>query len=403
MADKRLKIVNANTNFFGRVASRIRDVLVPTKLGVNSFLISLKRGSFVKAYKNLNRAKEGYSQERREVAEKRYKDAYSEYLEAIDKYIMDSIYTKVSTNSATKVEKKALADYYKITTYKNDQYDEYRFKKQLFLLSLDYELQNERLKKVDSRYEEVYMEKQTSVYRNLLKNYSIRLVDNTSNNNVSKNDVYMAIFKTLNEYVKNILPLEIKYSKTNRYKTVIAQYDTYKSYVGKLDEKENLEKQMLLLSMSRTLFTHSLPLGVVENCYQKLIKDTRILLKRNKNTPEKLNKAFRMIKLIVEEFNNKILEGKIYWEDKEEKKQVQAFWNAYKLAKTEDEKDILLCLEELRNIKKELNYKLANKDVIKIYKNKLQSLGVKIISGYSTKYSDKKFTRYINKEMSNIA
>ena len=110
-----------------------------------------------------------------------------------------------------------------------------------------------------------------------------------------------------------------------------------------------------------------------------------------------------MIKLIVEEFNNKILEGKIYWEDKEEKKQVQAFWNAYKLAKTEDEKDILLCLEELRNIKKELNYKLANKDVIKIYKNKLQSLGVKIISGYSTKYSDKKFTRYINKEMSNIA
>ena len=53
MADKRLKIVNANTNFFGRVASRIRDVLVPTKLGVNSFLISLKRASFVKAYKNL--------------------------------------------------------------------------------------------------------------------------------------------------------------------------------------------------------------------------------------------------------------------------------------------------------------------------------------------------------------
>ena len=401
MAERRLKVVTANSNFIGRVAGTIKKILVPTKLGVNNFLVTLKRSSYIKAYKTLEKIKEGNSKEKREIAEKELSIAYEEYLEAIDKYVMDSVYTKASSNNATKIEKKALSDYYKITTYKSEQYDEYKYRKQIFLLSLDYNIQKERYKKTESKYEELYAEKQTDVYRGLLKHYSIRLIDNTSKNSVIKNDVFLSIFRILNDYVMDILPLAIKYSKTKKYNSILPQYDAYKSYRGKLDEKENLEKKMLLLSLSRTLFTHSLPLGIVEKSYQKLISDTRILLVRSIGT-KKEEKVFSMIKLIVEEFNNKILVGKIYWEDKEEKKEVQEFWNKYKQAKTEKERDILLCLEELRTIAKETT-KLANKDIKKYYKNKLKTYGARIVNGYVKREETKIFKRTINEEISNIA
>lgn len=403
MAEKRLKLVTVNTNFFGRVASTIRNVLVPTKIGVNTFIINMKRNSYIKAYKVLERAKEGYNQDRRAQAEEEFKEAYNEYLEAIDKYIMDSIYTKASTQNATKVEKKALSDYYKITTYKDNQYDEYKYKKQIFLLTLDNDLLKEKNKKVDNIFPEIYTNKQNTIYRNLLKNYSVRLLDNTSVNKDTKNAVYLSVFRTLEDYIKDVLPIEMKNSKTNKYNTIKSQYDAYRSYVGKLDEKESLEKNMLLLSMSRTLFTHSLPLGIVEKCYEKLLKDTRVLMVRNlkdKKTKSKNEaKIFSMIKLIVEEYNNKILSGKIYWDDKEEKAEVQKFWNSYKLALTEKEKDILLCQEELRLINKDIDEKLKNAQIKCYYIKKLRELGVRIVNGVSKKYTNKKFTRTINSEV----
>lgn len=403
MAEKRLKLVTVNTNFFGKVASTIRNVLVPTKIGVNTFIINMKRNSYIKAYKVLERAKEGYNQDRRAQAEEEFKEAYNEYLEAIDKYIMDSIYTKASTQNATKVEKKALSDYYKITTYKDNQYDEYKYKKQIFLLTLDNDLLKEKNKKVDNIFPEIYTNKQNTIYRNLLKNYSVRLLDNTSVNKDTKNAVYLSVFRTLEDYIKDVLPIEMKNSKTNKYNTIKSQYDAYRSYVGKLDEKESLEKNMLLLSMSRTLFTHSLPLGIVEKCYEKLLKDTRVLMVRNlkdKKTKSKNEaKIFSMIKLIVEEYNNKILSGKIYWDDKEEKAEVQKFWNSYKLALTEKEKDILLCQEELRLINKDIDEKLKNAQIKCYYIKKLRELGVRIVNGVSKKYTNKKFTRTINSEV----
>jgi len=42
--------------------------------------------------------------------------------------------------------------------------------------------------------------------------------------------------------------------------------------LGKLDEKDNLERTIILLNISRTLFTHSLPMPVIEECFRKIIK-----------------------------------------------------------------------------------------------------------------------------------
>ena len=269
---KTLKIITTNTNFIGRVATTIRNILVPTKIGMNSFLISMKRRAYIKADKILEKVKEVPSKSQREEAERKYNIAYEEYLEAIDKYIMDSIYAKVRTDRATKIEKKALADYYKINTNKSEQYEEYKNKKQLFLLSLDYKVLKASGKKIDEKYEELYALKETKIYRNLLKNYSVRLADNRLISNEKKNGIYMEIFRSLAEYVKEILPLEMKHSKINKYSKIQSEIDRYNSYLGKLDEKDNLERTIILLNLSRTLFTHSLPMPVIEECFRKIIK-----------------------------------------------------------------------------------------------------------------------------------
>ena len=57
---------------------------------------------------------------------------------------------------------------------------------------------------------------------------------------------------------------------------VMPDFKKFEEYtVGKLDVKDNIEKNMLLLGISRKLFTHSLPLVVAEQCYEKLLKDAK--------------------------------------------------------------------------------------------------------------------------------
>ena len=302
---KTLKIITTNTNFIGRVATTIRNILVPTKIGMNSFLISMKRRAYIKADKILEKVKEVPSKSQREEAERKYNIAYEEYLEAIDKYIMDSIYAKVRTDRATKVEKKALADYYKINTNKSEQYEEYKNKKQLFLLSLDYKVLKASGKKIDEKYEELYAIKETKIYRNLLKNYSVRLADNRLISNEKKNGIYMEIFRSLAEYVKEILPLEMKHSKVNKYAKIQGEIDKYNSYLGKLDEKDNLERTIILLNLSRTLFTHSLPMPVIEECFRKIIK-------RYKNTFNEYYKWKKRKGILNDKNNNSRITSKCF-------------------------------------------------------------------------------------------
>lgn len=61
------------------------------------------------------------------------------YLDAIDKNIMDSIYKKVKNNTANEFEKNALSKCYMIVHLKENEYVEYKYRKQKYLLELDYE------------------------------------------------------------------------------------------------------------------------------------------------------------------------------------------------------------------------------------------------------------------------
>ena len=111
-----------------------------------------------------------------------------------------------------------------------------------------------------------------TLYKSILKNYSIKLADTTNIYDSSKEWIYVKIFYTLEEYVQNILSIKIKSTKNEDIKDVIDDYEKFESYtVGKLDTKDNIQKNIVLLSISRKIFTHSIPLIVAEQCYEKLL------------------------------------------------------------------------------------------------------------------------------------
>ena len=112
---------------------------------------------------------------------KKYDNAYTVYLEALDKYVMDSIYIKVKNNTASDFEREALSKYYEVTSLKEREFIEYKNRKQKYLLELDYEnIKSSAKEKLIERYNQFYVSKMDSLYKSILKNYSIKVADRTN-------------------------------------------------------------------------------------------------------------------------------------------------------------------------------------------------------------------------------
>ena len=164
------------------------------------------------------------------------------------------------------------------------------------------------------------------------------------------------------------------------YKELSMEYDKYEKYsVGKLDQAEVIEKNMILLGISRKLFTHGLPLVVAEQCYIKLLKDIRALIVDTRIIKKK-EKAYSLLLNLINEFNLKVLSTKVYWDKPESRKQYKEFWNEYKKVseiKNKEEftkqREILFIKSDLEQVSKNVNKYCK---IIAFYKDKLVELGV---------------------------
>ena len=374
MEERSLRVLPAETTFFNKLSSTLTKLLIPTKIGLNGVMINIKRNSTLKNYENYKTAEKSGDVDKKESFAKRYEESYTLYLESIDKFIMDSIYKKVKSGAATAFEQNALSTYYTIVRLKDSEYLEYKYRKQKFLLELDYEsVQSSGKEKNLERYQGMYIEKIDGLYKGILKNYSVKLADGQREKRCENVEIYKNIFSTLEEYIRNVLPIKIKIDENNTYEKIIKEYEDIDRFtIGKLDEKEFLEKNMILLGLSRSLFTHSLPLVAAEQCYQKLLKDTRNLI-INVKTDRKREEAYQMLLKLVEDYNVKLLSTKVYWDKPEEREAYKNFWNAYSKSNSEREKEILSLKRELY----ELSGGEAKWDKIcKFYKGKLVEYGV---------------------------
>ena len=380
MLERSLRITGTDKNFFNKITKTITKILIPTKIGINGMLISIKRNNLLKAFEIYKLEENNYD---KDELEKKYDSAYEAYLESLDKYVMDSIYKKVKNNTATEFEKNALSKYYEVTSLKESEYIEYKYRKQKYLIELDYEgVKIGNKEKLLERYNQFYISKMDSLYKSILKNYSIKVADNTNAYDSAKEWIYTKIFYTLEEYIQNILSLKIEINYDENLKEIISEYEKYETYtVGKLDTRDSIEKNMILLGISRKLFTHSLPLIVAEQCYEKLLKDARILVQDTK-IAVKREKAYLMLINLIEDYNIKLLSTKVYWELPKQKEEYKKFWNQYKEISKLKESDFIEYIKRkeilfIKNDMKKLNDgKTDYSKIIKYYKRKLIDYGV---------------------------
>lgn len=372
--ERSLKVLSNDTTFFRKVSNTLTKLLIPTKIGINGMMINLKRSATIKAYEQYKTAEANNDLSKKEQFQNRYDESYTLYLESIDKHIMDSIYKKVKNNTASTFEKDALANYYNIVHLKDSEYLEYKYRKQKFLLDLDYQsLVEGRKEKILNKFSFIYIEKIDSIYKGILKNYSVKLADGLKAKVVNQIEIYKKIFETLEDYIKNILPIKLEYEGEEKYSKIIDEYEDYEKFtVGKLDERDFLEKNMILLGLSRVLFTHSLPLVAAEQCYKKLLKDTRNLI-TNTKSKDKKEAVYQMLLELIEAYNVKLLSTKVYWDKPAEREAYKKFWDAYSKSNSSTEKEILSLRRELYDTQDEYE-KYA--EVRKFYRNKLVELGV---------------------------
>ena len=165
MEERSLRVLPAETTFFNKLSSTLTKLLIPTKIGLNGVMINIKRNSTLKNYENYKTAEKSGDVDKKESFAKRYEESYTLYLESIDKFIMDSIYKKVKSGAATAFEQNALSTYYTIVRLKDSEYLEYKYRKQKFLLELDYEsVQSSGKEKNLERYQGMYIEKIDGLY-----------------------------------------------------------------------------------------------------------------------------------------------------------------------------------------------------------------------------------------------
>lgn len=379
MEERSLRIVGTDKNFFNKLTNTLTKILIPTKIGINGMLISIKRNTLIKAFENYHKDQENYQ---KEELEKKYDAAYEAYLDSLDKYVMDSIYKKVKNGTATEFEESAMARYYEVTSLKENEYIEYKYRKQKYLLELDEEnIKLSGKEKTIEKYHKFYIAKMDSLYKSILKNYSIKVADTTNVYDSTKEWIYTKIFHTLADYIENILSLKLEINYDENLRDVVSEYEKYESYlVGKLDTRDNIEKNMVLLGISRKLFTHSLPLIVAEQCYEKLLKDARSLVQDTKIAPKR-EKAYSMLINLMEDYNIKLLSTKVYWETPKQREEFKKFWNQYKEISKLKETDFIEYVKQkeilfIKNDMKKLDQgKTDYSKILKYYKRKLVDYG----------------------------
>lgn len=370
MEQRSLRVVETDKTFFSKLSSTISKILIPTRVGLNGVMISIKRNSLIKAYNN-------YLEKGTEENSKKYEDSYALYLEAIDKYIMDSLYKKVKSNTATNFERDAIAKYYFVVSLKNKNYLEYKYKKQEYLLRIDYEtVSNMKNQKVVNNYKNFYVAKMDTLYKGLLKNYAVAISDDVHQDS---EEAYKKIFDTLEKYIMEILPIKIEFGDD----TAKEEYEEFlHTTVGKLDERDKIMQKVELLGVSRKIFIHSLPLAATEKCYNQILKQVRTLIVNSKNETKR-EQAYETLFEVMEDYNVKILSTKVYWDRPEERQAYKKFWEKYEKAKDDaNKKQILLLKQDLKELKKLRKENIA---IIDLHKQKLTKMGVIKTIGTSAK------------------
>ena len=65
--ERSLKVYSKDTTFFNKISTTLTKILIPTKIGINSMMINIKRSAVIKAYEQIRAAEENGATDKTEA------------------------------------------------------------------------------------------------------------------------------------------------------------------------------------------------------------------------------------------------------------------------------------------------------------------------------------------------
>ena len=140
MAELQLKLVkNTDNGVFGKAINNFNKVLYSSGGGFFNIIINGKRNGVLKAYANFEDLQKQKSEAKQKSISEKYEKSYEAYLASLERYITETVYTKVKKKVSSMKENNLLSEYYKVNSIKGTEYVEYRYRIQIMLLYMDWE------------------------------------------------------------------------------------------------------------------------------------------------------------------------------------------------------------------------------------------------------------------------
>lgn len=371
-----LKLVKrTEEGFFGKAMSNIGRAVYSSGSSLYTLLISTKRSSVLKHFANYNNAMEIVDENKRNSVIAKYQKVFENYLNTLEKYITETIYTKMQKKVSNMEEDKIMASYYEINALKGIDHVEYKNRLQMLLLNMEWSsISATKSGKFLDKYKEFYLYNMEELYKASMRHAAVLL----ANAKEGDQDKYDVVYDLIENYIKNILPI-LPESEQN---TKIVE--DYKKYVLTLDtfakkEYNELRRKLSLLGFGRVLFVYSLPTIAAEQCYINIITAARTYLSNYFIEADKYE-TYQVLLDAIEEYVDNVLVKKSYWNsviEEEEFKTFNAKWSELKkLARIDyddfkNQREILFVKNDLKYIKKE---KLKLDEVRNYYRDRMLQL-----------------------------
>jgi len=113
MAELQLKVVkNSDNGVFGKAINNFNKVLYSSGGGFFNIYMNSKRNTLLKAYASFEDLKKAEKEKKQKTVNEKYEKAYENYLETLEKFITETIYSKVKKKVSNIKENNLLSDYY---------------------------------------------------------------------------------------------------------------------------------------------------------------------------------------------------------------------------------------------------------------------------------------------------
>ena len=128
MPELQLKVVkNTGDGIWGKALNNLNKVLYSSNGGFFNFVINSKRNALLRASASYEEIASIAKESKRNSVTEKYEKAYDNYLNTLEKYIKETIYTRAQKRVSTIKENKVLSEYYEINSLKGTEYCEYNY------------------------------------------------------------------------------------------------------------------------------------------------------------------------------------------------------------------------------------------------------------------------------------